>query len=288
MPPALPANAHKGAAGRLLCLAGSPAYPGAAQLVVRAAARGGAGLVTLGILREELVPCVAPAAPEAVYLDLTHAWDLIQTRDLHAGGLLKEIAAHLHDARLAGPGLGQEGATRELVHRLIESDFEGPLLLDADALNVLVGSADLTRAHPGPVVLTPHPGEAARLLDRPIPTDPTGRLAAAQELAEVTRAVCVLKGHRSIVCDGERAWIASTGNAGMATAGSGDVLAGLAGAYLAGAVHWGGDPFDALCAAVHVHGLAGDLAAADLGERAVVASDLIAYLGAAQIRAGAG
>jgi len=277
--PKLAAGAHKGDAGRLLCLCGSPTMPGAAQLVVRAAQRAGCGLVILGVFQRELIATVAPASPETVYLDLS------RSRDLYAGRLPDEIVHHRHDARLAGPGLGQGGHTRELVRRLVGDAFSGPLVLDADALNVVAGSPEALAEYAAPLILTPHPGEAERLLERSIPTHEDGRVACAAELARLARGICVLKGARTVVSDGERHWVNATGNPGLATAGTGDVLAGILGAYLAAAVQRGAGtfgPFDAACAAVWVHGLAGDLAARELGQTAVVASDLVAWLGRAQ------
>lgn len=277
-PPPLPEEAHKGTAGRLLCLCGSATMPGAAQLVLRAAQRAGAGLVTLGVFQRELIAMVAPGVPEATYLDLS------RTKDLYAGRLPIEIAQHQHDARLAGPGLGSGGVTRELVRRLTTSRFSGPLLLDADALHVVGGGLEALVEYGPTLVLTPHPGEAAHLLERTIPDDDEGRLSCAHEIAIRAQAICILKGARTIVTDGERHWVNHTGNPGMATAGSGDVLAGIVGAYLAAAVRTGDawSMFDAACAGVHAHGLAGDLAAERLGQRGVIASDMIAELGAAQ------
>ena len=278
-PPELPADAHKGNAGRLLCLCGSPTMPGAANLVVRAAQRAGCGLVTLGVFQRELVGMITPASPETVFLDLS------RSKDLYAGRLPAEIVHHRHDARVAGPGLGQGGQTRELVRRLIGDAFPGPLVLDADALNVVAGSPEALAEHAAPLVLTPHPGEAERLLERSIPAQEDGRVACAVELAHLTRGICVLKGARTVVSDGQRHWVNSTGNPGLATAGTGDVLAGILGAYLAAAVQRGAGrfgPFEAACAAVWVHGLAGDLAARELGQAAVIASDLVANLGRAQ------
>jgi ADP-dependent NAD(P)H-hydrate dehydratase / NAD(P)H-hydrate epimerase len=280
MPPDLPEDAHKGNAGRLLCIVGCPTYPGAALLVAKSAYRAGAGLVTLGLFHPELLAGLFGAVPEAVYLDLS------RTSDLYVGRLPKELAEHRHDVRLMGPGLGQAGHTREMVRRLVESEFEGPLLLDADALNVLAGVPELLRQHPGPVVITPHPGEAERLLDCPIPGDPEGRLACARELAGLSGAVCVLKGRHTVVCDPENHWTCTAGNPGMATAGSGDVLAGVLGAYLAVCGN-DFDPFQAACAAVQVHARAGDLAASEFGRRGLIAGDLIAALPAAQLELGA-
>jgi hydroxyethylthiazole kinase-like uncharacterized protein yjeF len=274
-PPDLEACAHKGQAGRLLCLCGSVAMPGAAQLVLRSAQRAGAGLVTLAVFQPEVIKSVSPGAPEATFLDLS------RSKALFAERLPKEIDAHLHDVRVAGPGLGTGGSTRALTAALVNSDFKGPLVLDADALTVSATEpADLTACQ-GPLVITPHPGEATRLLGRPVPQDDAGREEVAKELAATTGSICVLKGAGTVISDGEVVFRNGTGNAGMATAGSGDVLAGILAAYLCCCTE-GFTPMDAACAAVFVHGLAGDLACDEKGVRGVVATDLIDFLPAAQ------
>jgi hydroxyethylthiazole kinase-like uncharacterized protein yjeF len=280
-PPALADDAHKGDAGRVLAICGSRDMPGAAVLVARSAQRAGAGLVTLGYVAPSLRTIVPAGAPEAVLLDLTRsgskgerAWNsALRARDDHA--------------RIVGPGLGASTSTRRLVQRLVADAFEGPLVLDADALNVLAGDLESLRARNGVTVLTPHPGEAQRLLEREIPRDSAGRVRAAIELSRRSGAIACLKGHRTVVADGERVYVNSTGNPGMATAGAGDVLSGVLVAYLA-LCSIRKDPkwsaFDAVAAGVHVHGLAGDLAAEDLGRRGLIASDLVQHLAAAQRR----
>lgn len=279
-PPALPPQAHKGTAGRVLCLAGSETMPGAALLVIRAAQRAGAGLVTLASFDRGLIHAAAVAAPEAVHLDLS------RSRDLIAGRLPAQLEGRTDHARVAGPGLGRGGRTDELVRRLVTDDYEGALVLDADGLGVVEGAPEVLATCRGPLVVTPHPGEAARLLGcDSIDSDPDARLEAARTIARAAGGLCVLKGHGTVVTDGERVHVSATGNPGMATAGAGDVLAGVLGAYLAlvGSLPtegWG--PFEAACAAVHVHGLAGDLAAARLGRRAVTASAITDHLCLAQ------
>lgn len=275
LPPLAP-DAHKGDAGRVLAICGSEWYPGAAILVARAAQRAGAGLVTLGCVDAKLAQIVPAAAPEAVYLDLREASDAPEL----------ELQGRSDDVRAMGPGLGWSGRTRALVRGLLRDDYEGGCVLDADALNVLEGELELVATARGPVILTPHPGEAARLLGvESIPRDEAGRGETAREIARRARAVCCLKGRRTVVTDGERVHVNATGNAGMASAGMGDVLTGIAAAYLARAVRAGRadfGAFEAAVLAVHVHGAAGDLAAAELGRSATVASSLIERLGAAQ------
>lgn len=277
--PQLPQGAHKGLAGSVLCLCGSSEMPGAAVLCVRAAQRAGAGLVTLAVFQRDLINMVANHSPETIFMDLS------RTQDLFAGRLPRVLVEGRQHARLVGPGMGPGGRTRELVRRLVEDDFDGPLVLDADALNVLSGSPEVVMGCKARVVLTPHPGEAARLLEREVPSDDAGRLDVALELSERSGAVCVLKGQNTVVTDGERTFVNPTGGPAMATAGAGDVLAGIAVAYLARSERLqpeGFDTFAAVCAAVYVHGRAGDLAAAKLGQTGVIASDLIEHLPLAQ------
>jgi len=289
--PELPADLHKGRAGRCLCVCGSAEMPGASILAVRAAHRAGAGRVTLACLDRELLGTVPIASPETVLWNTGAAAAFPEpARSLEALAASQEF-----HARLAGPGLGLGERTRAWVDALLGLDDGAPLVLDADALSALAGAPPTGRTSRAPLVLTPHAGEAAALLGRPVPGDPDGRLASARELAARHGAIAVLKGAGTVVTDGERAFVNPTGNPGMATAGAGDVLSGILVAYLAASRTLGGDPgsgrsafgaFDAAVAAVYAHGLAGDLAARALGARAVTASDLITHLPRAQRRLG--
>ena len=251
--------------------------PGAALLVVRAAQRAGAGLVTLGCLDEALSRVLPSASPETLYLELSGS------RELFRGQLPGELREHRHDARLAGPGLGSGARTRELVECLVEDrEFDGPLLLDADALNVAAGRLDLLATCATPLVLTPHPGEAGRLLGRDVPADGDGRFEVARSIARASGGICVLKGAGTVITDGERDAVNETGCAAMATAGTGDVLCGILGAYMC-SLSGDFDLFAAARAAVWVHGRAGELAAEARGVRGTVASDLIEHLPLAQL-----
>jgi NAD(P)H-hydrate epimerase len=276
-PPALPDDAHKGDAGRVLVLAGSRLMPGAALLVARGAARGGAGLVTVGCLDPSLLAILPVALPEAVLLDLARLGEL--SFALEAGG---------HHAVVAGPGTGRGGRGAELARLLVRAELSLPLVLDADALTNLAGDPEALRAHRGPLVITPHPGEARALLGREVPRDQEGRVEAARELAARAGAVVCLKGAGTVVTDGELVYVNDTGNWGMAKGGSGDVLSGIVAAYLAHPALRSDSPdwtaFDAAASAVRAHGLAGDLAAAHLGRRAMIPSDLLTWLGPAQKR----
>ena len=248
--------------------------PGAAVLCARAAQRAGAGLVAVACLDRELKSVVPVAAPEAILVDATSE-------------PLAAVRGRKDHALVVGPGLGASARTDALVRGLLRDGPECAWVFDADALNVLPGALGLLRQRRGPMVLTPHPGEASRLLGREIPREEPGRIAAAGEISARAGAICCLKGHRTVVADGERVYVNETGNPGMATAGAGDVLAGILVAYLA-ACRTGIDPswtaFEAAVSAVHVHGLAGDLAVAETGRRGMIASDLVRFLPAAQSR----
>ncbi len=247
-------DAHKGDFGTVLVVAGSEAMLGAAVLCAGAALRGGAGLVQVA-----LPAALQPLLPLAVPCATTVA--------RRGAGLRAQAAAA--DAIVVGPGLGASAATRALV-RSILTVGDGPIVLDADALNVL---APLRRkVAPGRrLVLTPHPGEAARLLGTTAAAVQRDRPAALAALCAQSGAVVVLKGASTLVGDGERCYTNRTGNPGMATGGSGDVLAGLLGALLA----QGLAPFAAACLATHVHGRAGDRVARRLSERGLIATDLL-------------
>lgn len=279
-PPRLPHDAHKGLAGRVLVLAGSADMPGAALLCAQAAQRAGAGLVRVACDSDEVRRALAVVAPEAVQLD-TRSWKNTEWKRR-----LAALPAGEHHAALAGPGLGRSARARAMVLAALSSEASPAWVLDADALNMLAGELERIRRSRADCVLTPHHGEAQRLLGRSIATDLASRKAAARELAERSGAVVLLKGAPTLICAaGESVHVNSGGNPGMATAGSGDVLAGVLTAYLA-ARHSGLDArwtaLDAARAAARVHALAGDLACAQRGVRGLIARDLIEFLPAAQ------
>jgi NAD(P)H-hydrate epimerase len=253
------ADLHKGLCGRLLIVAGSRGMAGAAVLCARGAFRSGVGLVSVSV-PEELFPVIHSGVPEAVCVG----------RDLASLDLAR------FDAVAVGPGLGNTKQTAELVRFVIEN-CDGTLAVDADALNVLAGDSALTgllRARAGKTrgaaIITPHPGEAARLLGRDSPRL-GGRAETVRALAELTGAVSVLKGARTLTAAPDGAlYVNETGNPGMATGGSGDVLTGAI-AALAGQ---GLGALDAALAGVYLHGLAGDIAASRVGEYGLIASDI--------------
>lgn len=267
-------EAHKGSFGHLLAVAGSRGKAGAAVLLARAALRCGVGLVTVAV-PASIRPEVACQQAEVMTEPLP---------DSRAGTITSAARSSLsrllggRDALAVGPGLGTEAGTRAAIRDLL-ARRRLPAVVDADALNAFAsgagGKRSLPKAGRYPLVLTPHPGEAARLLRTSVANVQENRLASARKLAASTGAVVVLKGHRTVIArpDG-RAAINSTGNPGMATAGTGDVLTGMIGALLGrGLSAW-----DSSRLAVFVHGDAGDRAAAARGEEALTAGDLLAFL----------
>ncbi len=247
-------DAHKGTFGTAVVVAGSEHMLGAAILCARSALRGGAGLVRAA-LPKLLGPSFLIAVPGATTVDRGKASAL-------------RSALVSAQAVVIGPGLTDSTATKRLLAAALRV-VACPMVLDADALNVL---APLRRPIPGaqPKVILPHPGEAARLLGCSNADVQHDRRGAVAELCARSGAVAVLKGAETLVCEGSRRFTNTTGNPGMATAGSGDVLAGLVGALLA----QGMEPFEAACLGVHVHGLAGDLVASRLSEAGLCAEDL--------------
>jgi NAD(P)H-hydrate epimerase len=268
--PPRPPDAHTGDAGRLLVVAGSPGKSGAAHLALAGALRGGAGLVTLAA-REEVLPLALAGRPEAMSLPLPGHGPLGRA-DL--GPLLE--AARAADALVVGPGIPRGPGTGALLRDLLEG-ARLPAVLDADALNALAPPGPGLAGLPAPAVATPHPGEMARLCGLSVADVQADRIGLAAARARDWGCAVVLKGARTVVADpsGPPAVI-PVGNAGMATGGTGDVLAGLAGALLAAGL----DARAAARAAAWVHGRAGDLAAARLGQRGLLASDLAEALGA--------
>ncbi len=263
LPPRPPA-AHKGDAGRVLVLAGSPGKTGAAHLALIGALRGGAGLVTLAA-RGEVLALALAGRPEAMSVALPGAGPL-GPGDLPALAEATRGAAAL----VAGPGLQRGPGTGRLLHDWL-SAAGCPAVLDADALNALDPEPGWLGRRGAPVIVTPHPGEMARLCGIAIGDVQADRIGLALARAAAWGVVVVLKGARTVVAaPGQPAALIPTGNAGMATGGTGDVLAGLCGALLGGGL----PPFDAARVAAWVHGAAGDLVAARLGQRGLLAADL--------------
>jgi hydroxyethylthiazole kinase-like uncharacterized protein yjeF len=264
---------HKGDYGHVLIVAGSPGKSGAAILAARAAVRAGAGLVTAAV-PEPVVSVVDLGSIESMTLPLPAG----ASGQLTAAAADRVLAAAEGKSVLAlGPGLGQEEGTAEAIRRIV-LETTLPLVLDADGLNAFAGRASELAGRGIDTVLTPHPGELGRLLGIPTAEVQADRIGSARRAAAETGAVVVLKGYRTLVATPEgEVNVNPTGNPGMASGGTGDVLTGL----IAGLIAQGLEVLDAALLAVYLHGLAGDLAAAEAGEAGMTAGDLVGFLPAA-------
>jgi ADP-dependent NAD(P)H-hydrate dehydratase len=267
--PSRTVDSHKGSYGRAVLIGGSVGMSGAIALAGLGALRGGAGLVYLACPRSVWI---AVAAIEPSYLTVP------LPEDAHgrlAVPSIPEILAACQnaDAVAIGPGLGQSEELREVVAQIVRG-VDVPCVVDADSLNLLVDQLEVLASARSTRVLTPHPGEFARLTNLTTHQVQASRESLAVEFAQRHRVVLVLKGAGTVVTDGHRLFINRTGNPGMATGGTGDVLTGLITALMAQGV----EPFDAACLGCHLHGLAGDLAAEELSLPGMIASDLPKYL----------
>lgn len=270
--PARPTDAHKGTFGKVLLIGGSVGMSGAVVLAGTAALRSGAGLVQLA------VPAPIGAIVAAGQLCCTTTWLPADAQGQLSRDALPTLLTLAKKANVTviGPGLGQSPDVQAIVHELL-AQVERPLLLDADALNVLGAQPGALKARTAPFLLTPHPGEFARLIGSDTQAVQANRSALAAEFARDHGGVLVLKGAGTIVTDGTCTYINTTGNPGMAKGGSGDVLAGLIGALLAQHL----SPFDAAVLGVYLHGMAGDKARDRLGEVSMLATDQLDELPAA-------
>jgi NAD(P)H-hydrate epimerase len=261
------ADSNKGNYGKILVVAGSRGMSGAAVLSGSGALRGGAGLVTVAV-PEEILPIVASSNP--CYLTAPLPQD--KEGKLVSSARINELT-QANDVAAIGPGLGRSAAIAKLIADLLQS-IRTPVVLDADGINAWAAQIDSLKDHAAPLILTPHPGEFARLIGCDVSNVQARRKELAVEFAQKYDVVLVLKGHGTVVTDGRRLFVNQTGNPGMATGGTGDVLTGLIAALLG----QGLEPFAAAQLGTHLHGLAGDLAKMELGEASLIASDLLNYL----------
>lgn len=266
------ADSHKGSYGHVLVVGGSRGKVGAPALAARAALRSGAGLVTVAT-PQSCWHTVASFTPEVMTEPLAETADGTVAEEA-----LESVLGFGATIIAAGPGLGRSPSTTTFVRRLVARS-RVPLVLDADALNALAGHPDLLRSRIAPdIVVTPHPGEMARLLGTTVAEVQRCRLDVARSFATTHQVYVVLKGHRTVIATpGGDAYINSTGNPGMASAGTGDVLTGVIAAWLAS----GQPAHDAARLGVFLHGSAGDLASATHGHIGLIAGDVIDQLGAA-------
>ena len=270
--PARPERAHKGDFGRVLVIAGSAEYPGAAILAGLGAMRAGAGMVQVATA-DSVAGRLAGTVPELTWMVL----------DEEAPGLIAPSGwrratseAESFDAVVIGPGLGRQPATQRRTRNLV-GGLRTPAVVDADGLNALAGADRWWQGLRARLVLTPHPGEFGRLTSAEVPAadDETGRAAAAGDAAARWGQVVVLKGAHSVIASPSGEVIRSAvASPALATAGSGDVLAGVIGAFLAA----GAEPFVAAAAGVAVHGAAGLLAEERIGRAGVIARDIAGLL----------
>ena len=257
-------NAHKGDFGRVLIVAGSVGYTGAPVLAANAALRAGAGLIFVGT-PEAVYPIVAQKLDEPMVFPLACDGEgRLNTRAIPE--LLRRLEGC--DACLLGPGLGRSPAILDVTEALL-TQARCPVILDADGINCLEGHIDVLGRAACPVILTPHEGEFRRLGG-----DPEDRYESAKALAKTWGVTVLLKGHRSLIVTPDKVWLNATGNPGMATGGSGDVLAGILLALLG----QGLAPGEAAAAAAWLHGSVGDYCAEAFGEYGMTPSDMIANL----------
>ncbi len=271
MAPRDPAG-HKGSFGKVLIIGGSSDYRGAPTFAASAALKSGAGYARLAV-PADIAPQIFSHVPEAVFLPIESAGWLGAE---HAADLLEQAASA--DAAVLGPGLSTRPESVRLARDFIPA-AEAPLIVDGDGLTALAGHEELCRERTFPTVLTPHPGEMARLLGSSIKEVETRRVETALEAAERYGCLVILKGAHSIIASPMgRAWMNLTGNAGMGTAGSGDILSGLIGALAAQCGDKEEGFEEAVRLGVHIHGLAGDLAAEKIGEVGMTAGDILRAL----------
>jgi len=260
-------DAHKGDFGHVLIIAGSAGYTGAAYMTSQAAILTGSGLVTLAVARS-LYEVMASKLVEVMVKPF------FETKDFSLSLLAeKDVLAFSEkcSAVAIGPGISQNKETQKLVLNLV-SKLAKPMVIDADGLNALAGHAEILKAAKAPVVLTPHPGEMARLTGKDIVEIQNNRKEVAVKFAGEYNIILVLKGHETVVANpaGE-VYINRTGNPGMASGGTGDVLTGM----IASFVGQGIEPLKASALAVYFHGLAGDAAVKEKGVLSLIATDLL-------------
>jgi len=264
-------NVHKNTFGHILTLAGSRRMLGAPALCGLAAMRAGAGLVTLGVPKSLNAALQKKISPVLMTLPLPETRE--QTLSTGALPAIKKAAGNFRVIAL-GPGLTQNPATQNFIRKTIATATQ-PLVIDADGLNALAGNLKILNRSDVPKILTPHPGEMSRLTKLSPKEIQKNRKKIARDFAVKHRVILLLKGPRTIVAsDKGKIYINTTGNAGMATAGSGDVLTGMIAALLAQGI----SGFEAACLGAYLHGKAGDLAARDKTKAAMIATDIIDHI----------
>lgn len=256
-------EAHKGDFGRILLLCGSRGYTGAAALAAMGALRSGAGLVYLGV-PESIYVIEAVKLTEPVVFPLPDENGMLSADALPQ---IRELLPKM-DAVLIGPGLGRSKGTMAVLKTVLK-EFQGPVVVDADGITLLSGHKYLLRGRTAPTIITPHDGEFRRMAD--LGED---RQSAAMDLAKELGCIVLLKGHRTLITDGENCYRNETGNPGMAVGGSGDLLAGI----IASLLGQGIPALEAAAVGAWVHGAAGDACASELGQYGMLPSDMLEVL----------
>ena len=253
-------DAHKGDFGKILLLCGSKGYTGAAYLAAQASLRSGAGLVFLGV-PESIYQIEAVKLNEAIVFSLPDEDGKLSST------AIVEILDRLPkmDAVLIGPGLGQSDGTFQVVKAVLEQ-AACPVVLDADGINLIAAHKDIVRGRTAPTILTPHAGEFARMGG-----DSRQWAVAAEAMARDLGCILLLKGHRTVITDGTTSYINMTGNPGMAVGGSGDVLAGIITALLGQGI----TPLEAAACGAWIHGAAGDICSAEIGQYGMLPTDML-------------
>ncbi len=258
------AESHKGDYGKVLLLCGSVGFTGAATLAAMGALRSGAGLVYVGVANS-VYPIVAGKLTEPIVFPLSERGGKLSPKAVLE---LKEYLQKM-DAVLIGPGLGQSKGTLA-VTKYVMKNFSGPVVVDADGINLLATHKDILRERTGYTILTPHAGEFSRLTN----ISQQCREDAANTLANELGVIVVLKGHKTVIADGQTTFVNPTGNPGMAVGGSGDVLAGIIVSLLGQGV----PPLTAAACGVWLHGASGDICAKEIGQYGMLPSDMLSVL----------
>lgn len=263
-----PYNSHKGSVGTLFSICGSYGMAGAQMLCLNGALRSGVGMMKTAVI-ESIYPIVASNIREAVYTPFKGEDGKFSYKDIER---LTDIAES-SNATLIGCGMGVNDDTDKIVCHFVQK-YDKPLLLDADGINCISKHIHLLSRKTCDIVLTPHPGEMSRLTGLSVAEIESNRQGVAEEFSKENNVITVLKGADTIVTDGDNTFISYAGNPGMATGGSGDVLAGIIGSFMA----QGYSPMESACIGTFVHGKAGDFAKEKLGEISLLPRDIIKYL----------
>lgn len=261
-------DTHKKDYGHILIISGSTCYTGAVYLCSQGALRSGAGLVTLAV-PSSVHPIIASRVIEATTLpvsDKQGSFTLSSKKKIF--NFIKNI-----DSVVIGPGISRAKNTQKFVLDLL-SKINIPVVIDADALYPLKKHRDIIASRKHPTVLTPHPGEMSQLTGMSVELIQKDRVGISKSIAERWNCIVVLKGHRTVCTDGNNIYINNTGNPGMASGGTGDVLSGIIGAFLGMKIQ----AYEASCCAVYIHGLAADMAVKKVGMTSLLAGDIISYL----------